>query len=200
MEKNVEKRSGISKAPGGLAVCAVLIVILVVSNVWFYSELKDQIGLRARSYDGNVVESQYVSSEGVETPFFFYYVKPDEQKFGVNSLSNELEGLKWSRQYELGLFDCTEMAAYLERYLENHGWHAQIVVGDTPFGSGRHAWLLVETSEGKYMPVESTTIQIVWWSAPSYDNYWVYDYRFETIVEALTYSETAFDWWTVYPQ
>ncbi|UCD26643.1 MAG: hypothetical protein JSV75_00435 [Candidatus Bathyarchaeota archaeon] len=200
MEKNVEKRSGISKAQGGLVVCAVLIVILVVSNVWFYSELKDQIGLRARSYDGTVVESQYTSSEGAETPFFFYYVKPEEQKFGVNSLGNELEGLKWSRQYERGLFDCTEMTAYLERYLENHGWHTKIVVGDTPFGSGRHAWLLVETSEGEYMPVESTKIQIVLWSAPNYDNYRVYDYRFETIVEALSYSETAFDWWTVYTQ
>ncbi|MCW3976804.1 MAG: hypothetical protein NWE77_02605 [Candidatus Bathyarchaeota archaeon] len=200
MEKDVEKRSGISKATGGLVVCAVLIIILAVSNVWFYAELQGQIGLRARAYDSNVVESQYTNSEGAETPFFFYYVKPELQKFGVHSLDNELEGLKWSRQYDLGLFDCTEMTAYLERYLENNGWHAQIVVGDTPFGPGRHAWLLVETSEGSYMPVESTTIQIVWWSAPSFDNYWVFDYRFETIGEALSYSETAFDWWTVYPQ
>lgn len=58
-----------------------------------------------------------------------------------------------------------------------------------------HAWLLVETTEGAYMPVESTIIEIVWWSDPNFDKYFVYDYAFENVFEALDYLETDFDWW-----
>ncbi len=45
------------------------------------------------------------------------------------------------------------------------------------------------------MPVENTNIQVVWWPNPNFDNYFVYDRSFETIQEALEYSETEFDWW-----
>ena len=199
LEKDFGKQSGVGKAKVGLAVCAVLVVILAVSNFWFYTELQSQTSLRVRAYDGYVADREYANLEGEKALFFFYYVKPEEQKFGVYDLDNELDGLEWTQPYEEGVFDCTEMTAYLERYLENHGWHAKIVVGDAPFGSGGHAWLLVETSEGKYMPVESTKIEIVWWSDPNFDNYWTYDHKFETISQALSYSENGFDWWTVYP-
>ena len=199
MEKGFGRRFGFGKAEVGLVVCVVLLGILAVSNVYFYVELQNQMDLRARLYDGYVVDREYANLESEEALFFFYYVRPEEQKFGVSNLDNELDGLEWAQPYKEGVFDCTEMTAYLERYLENQGWHARIVVGDSPFGSGRHAWLLVETSEGKYMPVESTKIEIVWWSDPNFDNYWTYDNRFETISQALSYSEKAFDWWTVYP-
>jgi hypothetical protein len=126
--------------------------------------------------------------------FQFYYIKP-EQKYGVYDLSGYLSQLKWIRPYQEGVFDCSEMSAHLEWKLENEGWHTYIVVGNSPFGSGKHAWLLVETSEGAYMPVEPTTIEVVWWSSPYFDNYFRYDHEFETIQEALAYSETEFDWW-----
>jgi len=45
------------------------------------------------------------------------------------------------------------------------------------------------------MPVESTNIEVVWWSDPNFDNYIVYDNSFENIQEALDYSDTEFDWW-----
>ena len=199
MEKDFGQQSGFGKAKVGLVVCAALVVIFAVSSFWFYTELQSQIGLRAHAYDGYVADPQLTNLERENALFFFYYVQPEEQKFGVHNLDNELDGLEWAQPYEEGVFDCTEMTAYLERYLENHGWHAKIVVGDSPFGSGRHAWLLVETSEGKYMPVESTKIEIVWWSNPNFDYYWIYDHKFETVSQALSYSETAFDWWTVYP-
>jgi hypothetical protein len=199
LEKDFGQQSGFGKAKVGLVVCAALVVIFAVSSFWFYTELQSQIGLRAHAYDGYVADPQLTNLERENALFFFYYVQPEEQKFGVHNLDNELDGLEWAQPYEEGVFDCTEMTAYLERYLENHGWHAKIVVGDSPFGSGRHAWLLVETSEGKYMPVESTKIEIVWWSNPNFDNYWIYDHKFETVSQALSYSETAFDWWTVYP-
>jgi len=87
------------------------------------------------------------------------------------------------------------MSADLEQYLENEGWNTLILIGDSPFSTGRHAWLLLETSEGSYMPVESTNIRVVWWSDPNFDDYFVYDRSFESIQEALEYSETEFDWW-----
>ena len=133
-------------------------------------------------------------SEYDEAMFFFYYVVP-EQKFGVYDLEDDLYGLEWLYPYEGDVFDCSEMSAYLEWYLEGEGWNTLIIVGDAPFGGGYHAWLLVETSEGHYMPVESTTIEIVWWEDPYFDNYFIYDYTFETILDAVAYSETEFDWW-----
>ena len=130
-----------------------------------------------------------------EANFFFYYVKQPEQKFGVYNLRDELNSLEWGQPYQRDIFDCSEMSANLEWYLENRGWHTFIVVGDTPFDSGRHAWLIVETSVGHYMPVESVTIEVVWWEDPYYDNYWNYDNMFETIQEAVDYNESGFDWW-----
>lgn len=146
-------------------------------------------------YDSYVADHQYTNLEYDEAFFSFYYVKPDEQKFGVYDLEDELYGLEWLHSYQAGVFDCSEMSAYLEWHLENEGWNAVLVIGDTPFDSGYHAWLLVETSEGQYMPVESTTIEIVWWDNPYFDNYFTYDYEFETIHEAIAYYESEFDWW-----
>ncbi|MBE0525265.1 MAG: hypothetical protein IBX40_13185 [Methanosarcinales archaeon] len=146
-------------------------------------------------YNSYVTNHQYTNSEYDEAFFFFYYVKPEEQKFGVYDLEDELSGLEWLHPYQAGVFDCSEMSAFLEWHLENEGWHTKIVAGDSPFGSGRHAWLLVETSEGKYMPVEATSVRVVWWSDPNFDNYWIYDHKFETIQEAIDYYESEFDWW-----
>jgi len=45
------------------------------------------------------------------------------------------------------------------------------------------------------MPVEATTIGIVWWSNPDFNDYFKYGRCFETIQEALAYGSTVFDWW-----
>jgi len=159
------------------------------------SQLESEIDWLNNKYDNYVATHEYSDWEYEDAQFYFYYVPPDEQKFGVYDLEDELYGLEWTHPYEEGVFDCSEMSASMERYLENEGWNTLIIVGDSPFGSGRHAWLLVETSDGKYMPVESTTIEIVWWPNPNFDNYFEYDHSFETIQDALVYSETEFDWW-----
>jgi len=140
-------------------------------------------------------EIEWLRQIAEEDNFQFYYVKPEEQKFGVYNLDDELDGLEWTEPYQAGVFDCSEMSACLEWFLENRGWHVKIYLGDTPFGSGKHAWLIVETTEGKYMPVESTTLRVIWWSDPNFDNYWNYDHRFETIQDAIAYSESGYDWW-----
>jgi len=225
LESQVESR-GIKKARLGLVICAVLVVVLALSNVGFYSALQKQrdayLDLENKKdrlqnqlnlldtdywnyksshshtnaeYNAYVAEHQYTNSEYEEAKFSFYYVKPDEQKFGVYNLDDELAGLEWLHPYQENVFDCSEMSAYLEWHLENEGWHVKIVIGDSPSGSGYHAWLLVETSEGKYMPVESTYIGVVWWENPDFDNYFEYAHNFETIQDAIDYSESEFDWW-----
>ncbi|MDH5782446.1 MAG: hypothetical protein OEZ35_02085, partial [Candidatus Bathyarchaeota archaeon] len=113
----------------------------------------------------------------------------------VYNLDDELDSLQWTEPYQAGVFDCSEMSACLEWFLENRGWHVKIYRGDSPFSSGTHAWLIVETSQGKYMPVESTNLQVVWWSNPNFDDYWEYENKFETIQDATDYSESQFDWW-----
>jgi len=161
-------------------------------------DLTKEISQLEDRYDLYVANHHYSDSEYAmlydDAQFHFYYVKP-EQKFGVYDLDDELYGWEWHIPYEEGVFDCSEMSAYLEWYLENEGWHTIIVVGDSPFGSGRHAWLVVEASEGEYMPVESTTGEIVWWENQYFDNYFEYDRSFETIQEAIAYDESDFDWW-----
>lgn len=127
--------------------------------------------------------------------FRFYYVKPKEQKFGVYDLAETLGSGEWIKPYQEGVFDCSEMSAYLEWYLENRGWHTFIITGESPFSEEPHAWILVETSEGKYMPVETTTPKVVFSSSPYFDNYFEYEHKFETIQDALAVSETEFDWW-----
>lgn len=211
METEVEKK-GIGKPKIGLVVSGVLIVILAISSLWLYTRidslqsqvntlqtdkdyLQTQINTLQCEYDNYVATHHYSDSEYNETQFSFYYVKPEEQKFGVYDLEDELYGLEWLHSYQEGVFDCSDMSAYLERHLENEGWNAIIVAGDSPFGSGRHAWLLVEASTDQYMPIESTNIEVVWWSNPDFDDYFIYDYEFETIQEAIAYNENEFDWW-----
>ncbi|MDP2931458.1 MAG: hypothetical protein Q8O05_03030 [Chloroflexota bacterium] len=127
--------------------------------------------------------------------FFFYYVKSTQQ-YGVDQLAAFLNQGRWARSYEANVFDCSEMSAYLERDLENAGFHTLIAIGKSPDGSGQgHAWLLAEASQGHYMPVEATAHSVVYWSTPYFGNYFKYDRTFETIQEALTYNSSDYDWW-----
>ena len=136
-----------------------------------------------------------------EGEFYFYYVKP-QQRYGVDDLEEYLSRWQWEhRTYVVHKFDCSKMSAYIERMLENEGYHTLIVVGPTPFPSNYpvHAWLLVEASPEGFMPVEAAREGVPWqvvdWSDPYFDNYFKYDYLFETIEEALQYNYEEFNWW-----
>ena len=157
----VEKKE-IGKSKIGLVVSGVIIFTLVISDILTYMFMNFQYGSLQWEHNIHVATHQYANLEYETAQFSFYYLKP-EQKFGVYDLDDELDGIRWIKPYQEGVFDCSDMSAYLEWYLENEGWHAKIVLGDSLSGSGKHAWLLVETSEGKYMPVESTSIKVVLW-------------------------------------
>jgi len=155
--------------------------------------------LNAISIQNGDLQSEIARLQGVaeESKFEFYYASLARQRYGVDDLQEYLDRWEWVEgSYVQGSFDCSEMSAYIEWRLENEGYHTIIVCGDAPFGGGYHAWLLVETSSGAYMPVEATTYDMVTWSSPYFDNYFEYDHSFETIQEALDYSQGEFDWWT----
>ena len=88
------------------------------------------------------------------------------------------------------------MSAALEWLLENKGFHTVIVSGEYPGnGEWHHSWLLVETSEGEYMPVEATSFSIIYPDNPLFESYFEYQMKFETINEALEWAPKGYDWW-----
>jgi hypothetical protein len=185
---NEVEKTGIKKARFRLVgtVALVLLVVILASLCMFlYIELQHYKSTHSHN-----------DSEYDEALFSFYYVKQEKQRFGNRSLWFELNDYNWAEPYQENVFDCGEMSACLERCLENRGWHVKIVLGDSPTETGRkHAWLLVETSQGQYMPVESTEIELVEEYDRYFDNYFTYDYAFETIQDAIMHNESEFDWW-----
>lgn len=129
--------------------------------------------------------------------FRFYYESMSRQRFGVDDLESYLDRWRWVEgAYAADTFDCSEMSAYVERRLEIEGYHTMIVVGRCPWDKETyHAWLLVETSEGKHMPVEATHYELVKWDDPYFDMYFEYDHLFESIHDALDYDAEEFVWW-----
>jgi len=121
-------------------------------------------------------------------------------------LAEVVNTLEWKIPYKKGSFECGEMAGYLEWYLERRGWHTLIAVGAPPHSSTpvyraekkvKHAWLLVETSSGRYTPVEPTVPKVIFPSDPDYDKYFDYNHLFESAAVANAYYPGEFDWWNV---
>jgi hypothetical protein len=166
----------------------------LTSEVEWLQTVKAQQKEEIESKDIKISNLEY-EVERIE--FRFYYASLTKQRYGVSDLEEYLNRWQWTEEaYVAGEFDCSEMSAYLEWKLENEGYNTLIVTGDSPFGSGKHAWLLVQTSTEGYMPVEPTTYSIVYWSDIYFDDYFVYDYEFENIQEALDDNPNEFDWWS----
>jgi len=142
------------------------------------ASVKVELATLSSNYDAAQAEvSKYknqvssLAKTAEDNKFYFYYLKP-EQKFGVDNLVSFLRGLEWTEPYKENVFDCSEMSASLERTLENAGFHTMIIVGKSPGDPSKgHAWLLVEASAGKYMPVEATQISVVMWDNPYFNGY-----------------------------
>ncbi len=131
-----------------------------------------------------------------EARFEFYYSPAVVHRVGLDELKGYLELFDWIPQfYSEGYFDCSEIAAYMEWALENAGFHTVLLCGDSPTGGGRHAWLLVEAGENRYMPVEATIPKVVLWDDKHFDDYFARDYSYDDITQAITAGRTEFDWW-----
>lgn len=162
----------------------------------YTNELNEILQLKDREVELLKEHVELLEEYAEEAKFTFYYATRSEQRYGVDDLAEYLNRWEWIKgTYEAGEVDCSEMSAYLEWELENEGYHTVIVAKTTPGVLSDHAWLLVETSAGQYMPVEATTYEVVYWEHPNFDEYFVYDHEFETIQEALEHSPNEFDWW-----
>jgi len=108
-------------------------------------------------------------------------------------LGNIEKQVQFTEKYEEDYFDCSEMAVYLEYYLERNGYQASIFAS----ASLEHGWVMV-FSTGGWIPIETTNLFIPtptncedysMYSEPEerYDSLGVYWDSFHTMSEL--------DWW-----
>lgn len=92
--------------------------------------------------------------------------------------------------YQEDKFDCSEMSAYMEWYLEKYGFNASICTSQHFEGSKGHAWVRVDTKDGVvYIEATAKTDLI------KRDGDYTHPERvYESIYEVRNVEE--FDWWS----
>ncbi len=110
-----------------------------------------------------------------------YYI-PVDRKYGMDNLKDALN-FQWLKSYEPNVFDCSEMSAFLEYWLERKGFNADIVLNST------HSWVVVEVEQSNWIAVEATGI------SPSIIPEKKYNHRFKDIYDAMSYFRDECDWW-----
>ncbi|MEA1868863.1 MAG: CAP domain-containing protein [Euryarchaeota archaeon] len=110
--------------------------------------------------------------------------------------------------YQEDYFDCSEMSAFMEWYLEGHGVDTVIVAGarnqphnisargfEYEKGAGDHAWIVANVS-GESLLIESTLARVV---PKSLEKYYLADKIYTDIYDAVGSSRSVeeYDWWTV---
>ena len=141
------------------------------------------------------VEPSYPKEAELPEPYY-----TDIHKYGTGSLEDLKELLDhfcWTRSNDEG-FDCSEMSAYMEWYLENHGFDTIIATNYTE----HHAWVVVKhlkSEDGDYSdyPIEVITPKPqIRYQGQRMDFYDCPDQIFNNIYEAVA-SEYPweYDWW-----
>jgi hypothetical protein len=132
-----------------------------------------------------------------------YYVKVDpwldHSIFGIETLI----GSGIQRKYDENVFDCSEMAAYLEWMLEKQGFDSKICLADRfANGSLSHAWIAIDIPPKRYY-VEPTALNsggFMFSTIKPYDgtyrDYSKYDAIYEDIYGVTKSNPVSeFDWW-----
>ena len=111
-------------------------------------------------------------------------------------------------EYQENYFDCSEMAALIEWYLEGHGVDTRIITGEhnQPHNilvggfeyknsTGDHAWVVSNIS-GTVVLIEPTMARII---PESLEQYYIPDGSYRDIYDVVDSSRCAdeYDWWTV---
>ena len=105
----------------------------------------DQSEIRENYYDAEGLHSQQSLMELFdlsEIPNNYYDAEVPHPPHSLIDLLYFISEIKYPQVYEEHIFDCSESAAFLEWYLENHGYDAVIVVGTDENQKG-HAWVEV---------------------------------------------------------
>ncbi len=110
--------------------------------------------------------------------------------------------------YQEDYFDCSEMSAFIEWYLEGHGVDTVIVTGERnqphnisaggfeyEKGAGDHAWIISNVSGGRVL-IEPTLARVV---PKSLERYYFADNTYNDIYDVVGSSRSVveYDWWTV---
>ncbi|VUT26362.1 MAG: hypothetical protein MOIL_01523 [Candidatus Methanolliviera sp. GoM_oil] len=137
-----------------LQICLVLIILVVaVASAYHY--------LSARPVQEEIVpEKEEVLQEVIpleerQLPKDYYEVAYKEVKYhpekhDINSLYTVLINTDKLPGYKEDYFDCSEMSAYLEWYLEGMGFHSYIAHSDDL----DHMWVMVELDDGDMVAIE----------------------------------------------
>jgi len=113
-----------------------------------------------------------------------------EQGNTVEDLRAFLSKLKIPHKYEKGVFDCSEISAYVEWILEDAGFDAYIVLAED------HAWNMVKVAGATYYVDLSSGKPYIFKSDKRYSKIIKV---FKNIYEAVDYyrSVKEWDWWSV---
>jgi hypothetical protein len=121
---------------------------------------------------------------GIPEPYYFEVA----EKENISELREVLKGIKHPHSYEECVFDCSEMSAYTEWFLENNGFNTSILAN----GSWGHAWISCSV-EGSNVNIECIPpVHIA-----SSERYNHPEYIYVDIFEALDSNYPwEFDWWS----
>jgi len=137
-----------------------------------------------------------------EIPENYYVGVPDTAHTTVD-LFRSLSGIEYPHEYEAGVFDCSESAAFVECYLENLGYDAVIVCGANS-QKQYHAWVDVRN-----LTLNNRTVtmhlercgDVTFFSVPSV--YYKEDQTcYQDVFAACEASRSCndWDWWNSFPQ
>lgn len=93
-----------------------------------------------------------------------YYPVKGTNNHSLNYVESVLYSWKHIRDYKKGVYDCSEMAAHLEWYLESKGIKAQIVEGKPDWVKTNHAWVFAYYKKGR-LAIEATTGRFVYYNS-----------------------------------
>lgn len=185
-----------------------------------YNELKAKYDELEQSYSELQVENEQLRQrleQYEKVPHGYYPETPNSYKKSYDELCNFLTyQFSLPTGYQPGVFDCSELSAYLEWALENNGFDAYIAVGPCPWNpsEGYHAWVLVYVSDYT-VAIEPTSLVssriyqdtypartpgVVyqgdsWW----YNYYHGYDKLYKNIYQAIDdYGVDEWNWWEGY--
>ena len=116
----------------------------------------------------------------------WYYDSPCQQEGTLE------QWLPWAlpiEDYELGVFDCSDLSAYAEWLAEACGYDTVIAITRPRVGEPGHAWVIVE---GRALDTQTGVWAGQWLPAP--------DLVFEDIGEAIDHSAAEWSWWVAKPE
>lgn len=122
----------------------------------------------------------------------------------ASTLFSLIGNSEFSVSYEYGVFDCSEMSAYLEWFLKSHGFKTSMCINIIPSsGLVGHTWLKVDvitvdgSNETVYVEGTTSPIGVYEPGMMGYDNYSHPVEEFDSVFEFVDrgWLETEFDWW-----